>query len=74
MRVCVMNVTGDGTYSNNCAHRGYLHVCSTRFALISPEVIIMFWWREIVSMSTPLKFITKFVLLFVYYGNADSVT
>jgi len=74
MRVCVKNVTADGTYSNHCAQRGYLHVCSTRFALISPAVIIMFLWREIVNMDTPLKFITKNSLLFIYYGNVDNIT
>jgi hypothetical protein len=74
MRACVMNVTADGTYSNNCAQRGYLHVWSTCFALISPEVIITILWREIVSMNTPLKFITKYGFLFIYYGNADNVT
>jgi len=42
MHECVMNVTADGTHSDHCAQRGYLHVCSSRFALISPAVIIIF--------------------------------
>jgi hypothetical protein len=70
-----MPPTADGTYSNICAQRGYLHVCWTRFALISPEVIITILWREIASMNTALKFIIiKYSLLFIYYGNADNVT
>jgi len=72
--VCVLNVTADVTYSNHCAQRDYLHVCSIRFALISPAVIIIFVWLEIVSMNTPLKFITKTSLLFIYYGNVDNIT
>jgi len=36
-----------------------VRVFLTRFALISSAVIIMFWWREIASTNTPLKFITK---------------
>jgi hypothetical protein len=61
------------TYSNHYAQRDCLHVRSTRFALISPAVIIMLLGREIVSMNTPLKYITK-KGFFIYYGNADNVT
>jgi hypothetical protein len=34
----------------------------------------MFLWREIGSLKTHLKFITKNSVLFIYYGNVDNMT